>query len=954
VSPENSLVNAESPANRVKYLDPPFDSDGNPRYDLDDEGNVQMYLKPGYFERWINTQNMDYAGNKQNVMVYTPSGNYQNTNISAGVISFDEGRTATPLAVPAGVAGQGPTAQNNAGWIAVDAAAQTVVWSVSGQTIANTYWTDVSLGADSAAVGSHEGRPQGSSEVRQVVKYGDRAAWTKSEFYNAAGTLVTAGNVKVFSDKVQQGVFYGFTGTTLYVSTDGGRRFDAVTVSGAGIPNANWNTNGHGQGANKIQVDVYGARSIWLASNAAAAGLVHVTYDAASSSWVSTKVNPGTTSAFQQVGMGLGLGDNSTPALYAMGVISDNTGYPAKAARYGVYRSLDGGGHWSRINDDQHQFGDLRALSGDSRVFGRVYLGTGTRGIRVGETAWDVQYGSDDRTTRSTLVVTAGKGAIAAGQPLGLSAELFDPWGQSQGDVTADTAFTTTVEGSVVDGAPANPFVSLTYVIRGTYTWSDGLGEHSVTSEPVRVQVYNVDALVPVVTGTAAVGETLHAEVPAGWAVSFAWLRGGTVVGTGPAYTVTTDDAGAELAVRASVDALDGATRTSAPVAVPRLVPDVTLTLGASSVTTVDQASADVNVSAPELEDVAGQVTVSVAGQHVTAALADGAAHVTLPRLPAGTHEVTATFAGNDQVGAGDSAAAALAVSKVVPTVAVTLGATSITTAVAGKATVSVSAPGVPEPTGTVTVRYGSKSVAATLKVGQHGKAAVTLPKLAAGSYAVSASYGGDAVVAGATSATSTLKVVKVVPKVAVKLAATSIKANQAAKVTVTVAAPGVAEPTGTVTVRYGKKTVAATLKAGQHGKVTVTLPKVAAGSYAVSASYGGDAVVAGATSATTTLKVAKVKPTVKAKLASTKVKHGSSAKLIVTVSASGTPSPTGKVTVKYGTRSQTVTLSAAAKGKVTVTLKAPKAGTFTVRVTYAGNGYLSSRAASGLSLKVT
>jgi hypothetical protein len=31
-------VNAESPANRARYLDPPFDSNGNPRYDLDANG----------------------------------------------------------------------------------------------------------------------------------------------------------------------------------------------------------------------------------------------------------------------------------------------------------------------------------------------------------------------------------------------------------------------------------------------------------------------------------------------------------------------------------------------------------------------------------------------------------------------------------------------------------------------------------------------------------------------------------------------------------------------------------------------------------------------------------------------------------------------------------------------------------------------------------------------------
>ena len=395
-SPENSTVNAESPANRIKYLDPAFDADGNPRYDLDGQGSLQRAVKPGVFERWINTQNLDYAGLKQNVMVLTPTGNYQNTNISAGVISFDEGKTATPLAVPSGIVGQGPTAQNSSGWISIDASASTVVWSVGSQAIANTYWTDVSAGADSAAVGSHVGRPQGSSEVRVVAKNGDRGAWTRSSFFNAAGNPVTTGNVKLFSDKLQPDLFYGFSGATFYVSDDGGRNFRAVTLASGTVPNTNWNTSGHSQGVNKIQVDSFRTRSIYLAPNTVAAGLVRLTYDETTASWSAAKVNPQTDSSFQQVGMGLGAGDGSVPALYAMGVISDNSVTPAASARYGMYRSLDGGATWKRINDDATQFGDLRALSGDSRVFGRVYLGTGTRGIRVGEVDWIVDAGVED------------------------------------------------------------------------------------------------------------------------------------------------------------------------------------------------------------------------------------------------------------------------------------------------------------------------------------------------------------------------------------------------------------------------------------------------------------------------------------------------------------------------------------------------------------------------------
>lgn len=53
----------------------------------------------------------------------------------------------------------------------------------------------------------------------------------------------------------------------------------------------------------------------------------------------------------------------------------------------GLYRSDDTGASWVRINDDQHQFGWINTITGDARTYGRVYLGTGGRGIVYGDTA---------------------------------------------------------------------------------------------------------------------------------------------------------------------------------------------------------------------------------------------------------------------------------------------------------------------------------------------------------------------------------------------------------------------------------------------------------------------------------------------------------------------------------------------------------------------------------------
>jgi hypothetical protein len=51
----------------------------------------------------------------------------------------------------------------------------------------------------------------------------------------------------------------------------------------------------------------------------------------------------------------------------------------------GFFRSDDVGATWIHINDGQHQYGEVRSMTGDPRIFGRFYFGTGGRGILYGE-----------------------------------------------------------------------------------------------------------------------------------------------------------------------------------------------------------------------------------------------------------------------------------------------------------------------------------------------------------------------------------------------------------------------------------------------------------------------------------------------------------------------------------------------------------------------------------------
>ena len=53
----------------------------------------------------------------------------------------------------------------------------------------------------------------------------------------------------------------------------------------------------------------------------------------------------------------------------------------------GLWRSDDAGKGWTRINDDAHQFGVMRAIAGDPREYGVLYIAPDGRGVMVGKPA---------------------------------------------------------------------------------------------------------------------------------------------------------------------------------------------------------------------------------------------------------------------------------------------------------------------------------------------------------------------------------------------------------------------------------------------------------------------------------------------------------------------------------------------------------------------------------------
>jgi hypothetical protein len=158
----------------------------------------------------------------------------------------------------------------------------------------------------------------------------------------------------VVADRVAASTFYALSGDAVYASTDGGRSFGA---------------RARGLSGGRLKAAPGAAGDLWLASHD---GLSHSTDGGASF----TKVD-GVRSA-DSVGFGKAAPGARYQALYLIGTVKGVTG---------IFRSVDAGGTWTRINDDRTQFGGAvgGVITGDPDVFGRVYVGSNGRGVLYGD-----------------------------------------------------------------------------------------------------------------------------------------------------------------------------------------------------------------------------------------------------------------------------------------------------------------------------------------------------------------------------------------------------------------------------------------------------------------------------------------------------------------------------------------------------------------------------------------
>jgi oligoxyloglucan reducing-end-specific cellobiohydrolase len=78
----------------------------------------------------------------------------------------------------------------------------------------------------------------------------------------------------------------------------------------------------------------------------------------------------------RSISFGVGKTNSSDPVMYLLGKRGDEEG---------LFASEDMGKTFVRVSDDEHKLGKGGFLEADRRVYGRVYIGTGGRGVIIGE-----------------------------------------------------------------------------------------------------------------------------------------------------------------------------------------------------------------------------------------------------------------------------------------------------------------------------------------------------------------------------------------------------------------------------------------------------------------------------------------------------------------------------------------------------------------------------------------
>ena len=290
-------------------------------------------------------------------MIASARGHWTGSTKGGVIKSTDYGRTFERLDAPYGLTpeidkllARIEQPNVNSGWVAVNCEGTAICWCV----------------ADRARL-----------PINAVVCSRDAGkTWEKSIVLGLNDRPITEGYIKVFADKCDAHIMYGFGDRSqLYISKDFGKTFRELP-----LPN-------YFPKVDCTQIDTFNKTEIRCESGRRGIiymalsknGLWKLQYNKYTGTLDLNRLTNENECCFR-IGLGIihpGVDYLSErKALYICGVIE---------GEYGFYRSFNDGKTWERINTDKQMFGEINSIDADKRVFGRFFLGTANRGLIYGE-----------------------------------------------------------------------------------------------------------------------------------------------------------------------------------------------------------------------------------------------------------------------------------------------------------------------------------------------------------------------------------------------------------------------------------------------------------------------------------------------------------------------------------------------------------------------------------------
>lgn len=311
--------------------------------------------------RYITCINADFSDLHPETVIVTPRGNWKGKTKGGLILSHDYGLTFDRIPLPFGISEylderfrQIECPNVNAGWVSLSSDAEAIVYCVAegidlfmkGIVVSN----DCGKNFNKVHIFNHN-----QEDISEAEKH-----------------------MKVYSDRVNPDVFYGFgDGLSVFVSTDKGNNFYQIAEAlfseelCLGLIDC----------ANKTELRGDSGKEGVFYAALGKLGLYKITF-ASDTVQESVSVKRITCEGEVVCRLGLGIltpdGDylKEDKALYICGVIKDT---------YGFFRSFDDGQNWEKINNEMQQFGEINSIDGDSRQFGRYYIATGSFGLKYGE-----------------------------------------------------------------------------------------------------------------------------------------------------------------------------------------------------------------------------------------------------------------------------------------------------------------------------------------------------------------------------------------------------------------------------------------------------------------------------------------------------------------------------------------------------------------------------------------